>query len=103
MDYPKGLDPLISRQHLLHHTFSPLISIHATHNVDVIFQSITNNQNISTLQIFKPYGNNAKYSVPNQQYKILNTQLMTKNYASFPIRFEPSLPELLSIFKCSKQ
>lgn len=97
MDYPKGLDPLISRQHLLHHTFSPLISIHATHNVDVIFQSITNNQNISTLQIFKPYGNNAKYSVPNQQYKILNTQLMTKNYASFPIRFEPSLPELLSI------
>lgn len=97
MDYPKGLDPLISRQHLLHHTFSPLISIHATHNVDVIFQSITNNQNISTLQVFKPYGNNAKYSIPNQQYKILNTQLMTKNYASFPVRFEPSLPELLSI------
>ncbi|RCK63509.1 Trafficking protein particle complex III-specific subunit 85 [Candida viswanathii] len=97
MDYPKGLDPLTSRQHLLHHTFSPLISLHATQNVDVIFQSITNNQNISTLQVFKPYGNNAKYSIPNQQYKILNTQLMTKNYASFPVRFEPSLPELLSI------
>ncbi|KAL6451032.1 TRS85 Trafficking protein particle complex III-specific subunit 85 [Candida maltosa Xu316] len=97
MDYPKGLDPLTSRQHLLHHTFSPLVSIHATHNVDVIFQSIINNNNVSTLQIFKPYGNNAKYSIPNQQYKILNNQLMTKNYASFPIRFEPSLPELLSI------
>ncbi|KAG7660699.1 uncharacterized protein J8A68_005816 [[Candida] subhashii] len=101
MDYPKGLDPYIARQHLLHHTFSPLISIQATHNVDQYFQSVLSTQ-LSTLQILKPYGNNAKYNIPSQQFKIINTQLITKNYASFPIRFEPSLPELLSISHASR-
>ena len=78
---PFRSDPFTSRQHLLHHTFSPLISIEATHNVDLIFQSIiNNNDNISTLQIFKPYGNNAKYSINtnNQQFKIINNQLITR-------------------------
>ncbi|KAK6463975.1 ER-golgi trafficking TRAPP I complex 85 kDa subunit-domain-containing protein [Scheffersomyces coipomensis] len=98
MDYPKGLDPYIARQHLLHHTYSPLISIQSSLNADVLFQTILNNNDISTLQIFKPYGNNAKYSIPNQSFKITSTQLITKNYPSFPIRFEPSLPELLSAY-----
>ncbi|KAF6069299.1 ER-Golgi trafficking TRAPP I complex 85 kDa subunit family protein [Candida albicans] len=106
MDYPSGSDPFTSRQHLLHHTFSPLISIEATHNVDLIFQSIiNNNDNISTLQIFKPYGNNAKYSINtnNQQFKIINNQLITKNYPSFPIRFEPSLPDLVSVLNAQSR
>lgn len=102
MDYPTGLDPYTARQHLLHHTFSPLISIQATHNVDQLFQSLLSTQ-LSTLQILKPYGNNAKYNIPSQQFKIINTQLITKNYASFPIRFEPSLPELLSILHASRK
>ncbi|EEQ41996.1 conserved hypothetical protein [Candida albicans WO-1] len=106
MDYPSGSDPFTSRQHLLHHTFSPLISIEATHNVDLIFQSmINNNDNISTLQIFKPYGNNAKYSINtnNQQFKIINNQLITKNYPSFPIRFESSLPDLISVLNAQSR
>ncbi|KAI3402984.2 hypothetical protein KGF56_004237 [Candida oxycetoniae] len=98
MDYPKGLDPFTARQHLLHHVFSPLISLQSTHNVDICLESIlNNNHSLSTLQIFKPFGNNAKYSIHNQQFRITNTQLITKTYTSFPIRFEPPLSELLSI------
>ncbi|CAX45525.1 transport protein particle, subunit [Candida dubliniensis CD36] len=106
MDYPSGSDPFTSRQHLLHHTFSPLISIEATHNVDLIFQSIiNNNDNVSTLQIFKPYGDNAKYSIStsSQQFKIINNQLIAKNYPSFPIRFEPSLPDLISVLNAQQR
>ncbi|KAK6455479.1 ER-golgi trafficking TRAPP I complex 85 kDa subunit-domain-containing protein [Scheffersomyces xylosifermentans] len=101
MDYPSGLDPYTARQHLLHHTFSPLISIQSSHNADVFFQRVLGNENISTSQVFRPYGNNAKYTVPNQSFKIINNQLITKNYPSFPVRFEPSLPELLSIIHAS--
>ncbi|KAK6203197.1 ER-golgi trafficking TRAPP I complex 85 kDa subunit-domain-containing protein [Scheffersomyces amazonensis] len=101
MDYPKGLDPYTARQHLLHHTYSPLISIQSSLNSDILFQSILNNNDISTLQIFKPYGNNARYSIPNQSFKITNSQLITKSYPSFPVRFEPSLPELLSVYNTS--
>lgn len=103
MKYPHGLDPYTSRQHLLHHTYSPLISIQATHNADLAFQTLLSNDSISSLQILKPYGNNAKYSIPNQSFKIINNQLMTKNYPSFPIRFEPSLPELIELTSTNSQ
>ncbi|KAI5962246.1 uncharacterized protein KGF55_003322 [Candida pseudojiufengensis] len=107
MEYPKGLDPFKARQNLLHHTYSPLISIQSTYNVDILFQSILENDNnknsISTLNLLKPFGNNARYGIPNQQFKITNNQLITKNYNSFPIRFEPSLPELLSISYAQQQ
>lgn len=101
MDFPIGLDPYTARQHLLHHTFSPLISIQLSHNADAFFQNILHNEHILTLQVFKPYGNNAKYTIPNQLFKIINNQLITKNYPSFPVRFEPLLPELLSVFNAS--
>ncbi|KAG7194746.1 uncharacterized protein KQ657_004425 [Scheffersomyces spartinae] len=97
MEYPKGLDPYNSRQHLLHHAYSPLISIQSSISADTLAQAIASTQDISILQLFKPYGNNSKYSISNQVFKITNTQLITKNYPSFPIRFEPPLPELISI------
>lgn len=97
MDYPKGSDPYTARQYLLHHLYSPLISVESSPNSDVILQSILNDNDISMLSILKPYGNNVKYSIQNQFFKLTNNQLITKNYPSFPIRFEPSLPDLLSI------
>jgi hypothetical protein len=97
MDYPFGLDPYTSRQHLLHHTYSPLISIQSTNNADAVFQKLLNNDEISVLQVLKPYGNNAKYSIPNQSFKIINNQLITKNYPSFPVRFEPGLSTLVDL------
>ncbi|ODV78211.1 uncharacterized protein CANTADRAFT_91633 [Suhomyces tanzawaensis NRRL Y-17324] len=103
MDYPKGVDPYVTRQHLLHHTYSPLISVHASYNADILLQSFLGLDDISTLQILKPYGNNAKYTVPNQSFKIINNQLITKAYPSFPVRFEPSLPELLTVFNATKR
>lgn len=97
MDYPKGPDPYNSRQYLLHHMYSPLISIESTTNADVIIQSSLGIEDISILSILKPYGNNVKYPTPNQVFKITNNQLITKSYPSFPVRFEPLLPDLLSI------
>lgn len=97
MDYPGGLDPYSARQHLLHHTYSPLISVQSSHNADVRIRHVLNDQNVSFLQFLKPYGNNAKHAVTGQQFKVSNTQLITKTYPSFPVRFELSLPELLSI------
>lgn len=97
MDYPGGLDPYSARQHLLHHTYSPLISVHSSHNADVRIRHALNDHNVSFLQFLKPYGNNAKHAVAGQQFKVSNTQLITKTYPSFPVRFELSLPESLSI------
>ena len=142
MDFAKReLDPFTSRQHLLHHTYSPLISLQSTINADLLLQSAldqndkdidnvvnddghvddvkgdvddvdvndddgsrtdvksSGSKNVltSALQIFRPFGNNVRYSIPNQQFKITNNQLITKTYASFPVRFEPTLLELLSI------
>lgn len=96
MDYPTGLDPFAARQNLLHHTYSPLISVSASRNADTLIQS-TLDINLSILEVLKPYGNNAKYTIPNQSFRIINNQLITRNYPSFPVRFQPSLPELLSI------
>ncbi|KAI5949736.1 hypothetical protein KGF57_004559 [Candida theae] len=108
MDYPKGLDPHVSKQHLLFHSFSPSVSLQSSHNVDLYFQSILNNGNdassiSTTLQIFKPFGNNIKYAIPNQQFKITNTQLITKSHDHFPIRFDSSLPEILSVITAQQQ
>lgn len=101
MDYPSGLDPFIARQNLLHHTYSPLISVHSSHNADALIQSILD-INLSVLEVLKPYGNNATFTVPNQSFKIVNNQLITRNYPSFPIRFQPSLPELLSVLNAGE-
>ena len=104
MDFPKGLDPYVSKQHLLYHSFSPLVSLQSTHNVDLYFQSVLNrNDSISTLQIFKPFGNNMKNAIPNQQFKITSTQLITKNWDYFPIRFESTMPEILSVTSAQQQ
>lgn len=100
-EYPAGLDPYAARQHLLHHTYSPLISIQSSYNADLFIQLALDNSNVSFLQFIKPYGNNAKYTSPGQAFKITNTQLITKTYPSFPIRFELSLPELLSITRAN--
>lgn len=97
MDYPQGPDPYVARQYVLHHMYSPLISLDASYNADLAIQSAVGSSDESTLLIMRPYGNNAKYSLPNQIFKITNGQLITKNYPSFPIRFEPALPDLLSI------
>lgn len=99
--FPLGLDPYLSRQHLLHHTYSPLISVQSSYNADLLVQETLNNPNLSFLQFVKPYGNNAKHTIPGQSFKITNSQLITKNYPSFPIRFELCLPELLSILNAS--
>lgn len=101
MDYPEGLDPYTARQNLLHHSFSPLISVQSSYNADVMVQTVLKDENTSILLILKAYGNNAKYHVPNQIFRITNTQLITKSYPSFPVRFEPSLPELLSVINAS--
>jgi hypothetical protein len=61
------------------------------------------NSDVSTLEVLRAYGNNAKLTVPNQSFKITNTQLITKTYPSFPVRFELSLPELLSVMLASKR
>jgi len=103
MNYPIGLDPYIARQHLLHHTYSPLISVQSSRHADVVFQSLVGNSDVSTLEVLRAYGNNAKLTVPNQSFKITNTQLITKTYPSFPVRFELSLPELLSVMLASKR
>ncbi|CUM63593.1 uncharacterized protein PRCAT00001173001 [Priceomyces carsonii] len=100
-EYPEGMDPYAARQHLLHHTYSPLISIESSVNSDILIRSILNVKDVSLLQILQPYGNNAKYGIPNQLFKIVNSQLITKNYPSFPVRFEPTLPELISIDQAS--
>lgn len=101
MDYPEGLDPYTARQNLLHHSFSPLISVQSSYNADVMVQTVLKDESTSILLILKAYGNNAKYHIPNQIFRITNTQLMTKSYPSFPVRFEPSLPELLSVINAS--
>ncbi|KAG5420740.1 hypothetical protein I9W82_002621 [Candida metapsilosis] len=107
MDYPKGLDPSVSKQHLLYHSFSPLVSLQSSHNVDLFFQSVLNNDNdssiSSTLQVFKPFGNNIKNAIPNQQFKITNTQLITKSHDYFPIRFESTIQEILSVTAAQQQ
>lgn len=97
MPHPAGADPSAIRQLLLQHTFLPLVSIHASHGADTLFQRECHNPLISALQVLRPYGNNAKYGVANQGYKITNSLLITRTYGSFPVRFEPPLPELLTV------
>lgn len=100
MEYPKGLDPYVPRQNLLHHMYSPLVSVDSSPSADILVQSVLNTED-TILSILKPYGNNVKYPIANQQFKITNTQLITKNYPSFPIRFDFPLPDLLSIKNAS--
>lgn len=92
-----GADPSTIRQLLLQHTFLPLISLQLTHNADLMFQQECQNLLILVLQVVQPYGNNARYGVAGQAYKLTNTQLITRTYGLFPIRFEPLLPELLTV------
>lgn len=69
----------------------------SSHSADLIFQQECRDSLIDALLVFRPYGNNARHGVPNQAYKITNAQLILRTYGSFPIRFEPSLPELLTV------
>lgn len=101
MLFPAGTDPTTVRQLLLQHTFLPLVSVQSTHNADVLFQRQCLNDLLSVLQVLKPYGNNARYSVPNQRFKITNSSLITRTYSLFPVRFEPSLPELMMVHDAS--
>lgn len=86
-----------TRQLLLQHALSPVVSLESTPSADLLIQQCCNNSLASVLQLIKPYGNNATHTLPNQTYKITNAQLITKIYSSFPIRFLPPLPELLSL------
>lgn len=97
MDYPFGLDPYTCRQDLLQHHFSPLILVHASSHCDAHLQRVLGVDLVLMLQILKPYGNNAKYSVPRQNYKIVNSQLITKSYHSFPVRFDAPINEVLEL------
>ncbi|CAN3366120.1 trafficking protein particle complex III-specific subunit 85 [Diutina catenulata] len=101
MDYPFGLDPYTCRQHLLHHHYSPLIAVHASPGCDRLVQTAVECDEVSTLQLIRPYGNNAKYSVPGQNYKIVNNQLITKSYPSFPVRFQAPFDEVLTVQESS--
>lgn len=92
-----GVDPSAIRQLLLQHMLLPLVSIQATHSADRMFQAQLQNELTLVLQVFKHYANNAKHGVPNQAYRITNTQLITRTYGLFPVRFEPSLPVLLTV------
>lgn len=94
---PAGVDPSAIRQILLQHTFLPLISVQLSHNADVLFQQACGNPLISVLQALRPYGNNARFGVASQAYKLTNTHLITRTYGLFPVRFEPLLPELLTV------
>lgn len=94
VDYPEGLFPYRSRQDLLHHTYSPVVSLEATNSADSLVREVVQ-QGTSVLKLLTPYGNNSKYEVPNQSFKITSTQLITKTYPSFPIRFAELLPDLL--------
>lgn len=90
-------DPPAIRQLLLQHSFLPLVSVQSTRSADQLLQRECGNALISALQVLRPYGNNAKFGIANQMYKITNTQLITRTYALFPVRFEPSLPELMAV------
>lgn len=101
MNYPEGLEPYIARQSLLRHTFSPVVSLQVTYNAELLLRKGIGNNDISLLQILRPYGNNALYPTNDQVFKVTNNQLITRTYASFPVRFEPPLPELVSLMNGS--
>lgn len=92
-----NVDPSTIRQQLLQLAFLPLVSVLSTHNADAQFQRECENPLILALVVLRRYGNTVKYGLPSQAYRITNSQLITKSYGSFPVRFEPSLPELLTV------
>lgn len=99
----QGLDPYLARQYLLHHAYSPVVSVQSSHHADKRMQSsVKSCDGFSALLILEPYGNNAKYSVPNQTFKFTNSQLITRGYPSFPIRFQPCLVDQLSVLTASE-
>lgn len=99
---PQGLDPYLARQYLLHHAYSPLVSVQSSHSADSRIQgAVRGAEGLSTLRILEPYGNNAKYTVQNQAFKITSTLLITRSYPSFPVRFQPCLVEQLSVLGAS--
>lgn len=85
------------RQLLLQHAYLPLISVQSTPNADRRFQEICQNHQISALQVLQPYGNNVEHGAAGQTFRITNTQLITRNYGLFPVRFEAPLQELLAV------
>lgn len=99
----EGVQPSAIRQLLLQHTLLPLISVQSTLNADALFQSECNDPLISTLLVLRPYGNNARYSVPNQSYRIANLQLISRTYGLFPVRFDAPLSELLTVHHLSDE
>lgn len=95
--HSEGVLPSTIRQLLLQHTLLPLISVQSTRNADALFQSECGDHLISSLLVLRPYGNNARYSVPNQSYRIANLQLITRTYGLFPVRFDAPLSDLLNV------
>lgn len=99
----EGVYPSATRQLLLQHTILPLISVQSTLNADALFQNECNDPLISALLVIRPYGNNARYSVPNQSFRISNLQLISRTYGLFPVRFDAPLPELLTVHNLSDE
>lgn len=99
----EGVQPSAIRQLLLQHTLLPLISVQSTLNADALFQNECNDPLISALQVLRPYGNNARYAVPNQSYRIANLQLISRTYGLFPVRFDAPLSELLTVHNLSDE
>lgn len=97
-----GVDPYTTRQSLLHHAYSPVVSIHASHQADELFRRFLDLTDISALHFLQSYGDNAKLPVANQRFKITNTLLITRSYPSFPIRFESSLPDLILLYDATR-
>ncbi|RLV92977.1 Trafficking protein particle complex III-specific subunit 85 [Spathaspora sp. JA1] len=85
---PIGVSPFETRANLLNHRFSPVISLEASETIQQIIQQ---QHNTTILDLFKLYGDNHKYPIPNQQFKIITNQLITKSYPSFPLRFVDTL------------
>lgn len=83
------------RQLLLQHAYLPLVSVQLSRAADVQFQHSCGNNQLSALSVLKPYGNNVTHGMAGQQFRVTGTLLITRGYASFPVRFEPPLLELL--------
>ncbi|OBA20640.1 hypothetical protein METBIDRAFT_43950 [Metschnikowia bicuspidata var. bicuspidata NRRL YB-4993] len=85
------------RQLLLLHAYLPLVSVQATPGADRALQALCHKALVSALLVLQAYGDTARFGLASQTYRVTNTQLVTRSYALFPVRFQPPLAELLAV------